>query len=345
MKEREGESEVLIPLVEILKYQECCELMLKKDVKDSYLVLYEHDGLRWYEGLIEKEHSVLVELGLNRLIEVDVQLRRLLRVNGEEMNGIEHNQVLDLSDDGERWEGDVLDNQPYGWGVLYDSENRMAYEGFRLNDVNMCYGTQYYSDIGVIEYKGEWFEGKRWGRGIRYNRTGNTLFDGDWMNDGNEFERQLTIINGDNQLLHNRIEELIVEDNSRNGKEWRELDLSFLSNLRLLEVGDECYRYTEEVKLIGLNHLERVVIGRSCFTKDNSYALRFMSLSGYFCLKNCERLKELKIGNYSFRDYSVCEIENVPSLEAIEVGKLDETSISFYSASKLELKSADQRMK
>ena len=43
------------------------------------------------------------------------------------MTGIEHAQVLDLSDDGERWEGDVLNNQPYGWGVLYDSENRMVY--------------------------------------------------------------------------------------------------------------------------------------------------------------------------------------------------------------------------
>ncbi|KAM7454178.1 hypothetical protein BLSTO_05068 [Blastocystis sp. subtype 1] len=37
------------------------------------------------------------------------------------VSGIEHKQVLDLNDDGERWEGDVLNNQPYGWGVLYDS--------------------------------------------------------------------------------------------------------------------------------------------------------------------------------------------------------------------------------
>ena len=44
-------------------------------------------------------------------------------------------------------------------------------------------------------------------------------------------------------------------------------------------------------------------------------------------------------------DYSVCEIENLPSLEVIEVGKLDETSLSFYSASKWELKSDGQRMK
>ncbi len=95
-------------------------------------MLYKN-GLCWYdEGLIEKSHSVVMELCLNRVIEVDVESRGLLRVNGEDVSGIEHNQVLDLNDDGERWEGDVLHNEPYGWGVLYDSENRMAYEGFRL---------------------------------------------------------------------------------------------------------------------------------------------------------------------------------------------------------------------
>ena len=40
------------------------------------------------------------------------------------MSGIEHAQVLDLNDDGERWEGDVLHNQPYGWGMLTQMERR-----------------------------------------------------------------------------------------------------------------------------------------------------------------------------------------------------------------------------
>ena len=119
---------MLIRLVKILKYQEYCEMILKKDdVIRDYLVLHKK-GLCWYhEGVIEKSHSVVMELRLNRVVEVDVESHKLLKVNGEDVNGIDHNRVLDLNDDGERWEGDVLDNQPYGWGVLYDSENRMAY--------------------------------------------------------------------------------------------------------------------------------------------------------------------------------------------------------------------------
>ena len=94
---KECEEELLTPLVKILKYQEYCEWILKKDVKDSYLVLYEHDGLYlYYEGLIEESPSVVMEVSLNRVIQVNVDSHALLRVNGEDVSGIEHNQVLDL---------------------------------------------------------------------------------------------------------------------------------------------------------------------------------------------------------------------------------------------------------
>ena len=341
MKECEGENTVSSLLVKILRQQENYEGMLKKDVKDSHLVLCKN-GLCWYhEGLIEIAHSIVVELCLNGVIAVDTASHKLLRVNGEEVSGIEHNQVLDLSDDGVRWEGDVLQNKPYGWGVLYDSENRMVYEGFRMGEVNVCYGTRYYSDIGVIEYKGEWFEGKRWGRGIHYDRNGKAVFDGEWVND--EHLNKKGILSEENQFLHNHIEELIVQDNSCNGKEWSVFDLSFLPNLRLLQVGDGCFENVKEVKLIGMNRLERVVIGKKCFRKQKDWF-------GYdptclFHLKNCERVRELKMGCKSFYDYGICEIKNVPSLEVIEMGEMNEDSSCFFFARSLELKSDSERMK
>ena len=290
MKECEEENEVLIPLVKILKYQECCEWVLKKDVKDSYLVLHKNGLCSYHEGLVEKFPSIVMELCLNAVIEVDIASHTLIRVNGEDVKGIKYNQVLDLNDDGERWEGDILQNKPFGWGVLYDSENRMTYEGFRIGDVNVCYGTRYYSDIGVIEYEGEWFGGKRWGRGIQYNRNGNTVFDGEWIND--EHLSMRVILNEENQLLHSHIEELIVENNSCNGPEWTALDLSFISYLRLLEVGDDCFENVNEVKLIGLSKLERVVIGENSFTKKKNGTGK--NSNRHFYLKNCERLRELK---------------------------------------------------
>ena len=342
MKKCERESEVLIPLMKILKYQEYCEWIVKKDVKDSHLMLHKN-GLCWYhEGVIEKFPSIVVELCLNGVIEVDIASHTLLRVNGEDVSGIEHKRVLDLNDDGERWEGDVLDNQPYGWGVLYDSENRRAYEGFRIGEVNVCYGGSYYPNLQKVEYEGEICEGKRWGRGIQYDRNGKTVFDGEWMNDDNQIEKRV-VLNEENQLLHNHLEELIVNSHSCNGPEWTALDLTLMSKLRLFEVGDECFEYADEVKLIGLSKLERVVIGKNSFTKKKNDWPDY-DPNRHFYLKNCERLRELKIDGYSFSDYTVCEIENVPSLEVIEMGELNEESNNFCCAS-LELKSDSERMK
>ena len=148
--QREGYSKELAPLAGLYEYQQLCRGTIK--AKRDYISLYNHQRFCWYhEGLVEKSASVVVELSVKRVVEVDKQLKKVLGVNG-----IEHNVVLNLSDDGERWEGDVLDNQPYGWGVLYDSENRIVYEGFRIGEVNVCYGTRYYSDIQKVEYEGEW---------------------------------------------------------------------------------------------------------------------------------------------------------------------------------------------
>ena len=326
----------MIRLVYILKYQEYCDWILKKDVKDSHMVLCENDGLYlYYEGLKEKLHSNVVQFTINGVTEVDVHSHKVLRVKG-----IEHAKVLDLSDDGERWEGDVFYGVPYGWGVYYDSENRMVYEGFRLGDVNVCYGTQYYADIQKVEYEGGWCEGRRWGRGVQYDRNGKTVFEGEWINDG-PLSKRVTP-NEENRLLNNHIEELIVIDESCNGTEWSVLDLSFMSHLRLFQVGDKCFRYVEKVKLIGLSQLEIVVIGNFSFTEQGSFPS--YDASRRFQLKNCARLRQLKIGLRSFSDYSVCEIENNVHLEAIEIGELYGESYNFKYAS-LKLKSDNQIMK
>ncbi len=118
------------------------------------------------------------------------------------------------------------------------------------------------------------------------------------------------------------------------------LDFSRFRNLMEVRVGAECVNYVEEVKLIGLDQLERVVIGKHYFTQRNYGD----DPNRRFYLKNCERVRELKVGLRSFSGYSVCEIENVPSLEVIEMGELNESTSNFFYAS-LELKSNCERVR
>ena len=135
---------------------------------------------------------------------------------------------------------------------------------------------------------------------------------------------------------------IVIASNCCNDGKLSVLDMSRFMNLRELKVGDECFENVKEVKLIGLNQLESVMIEKNSFTKYKNDWPNYDS-PRHFYLKNCERVRELKIGRCSFSDYSVCEIENVPSLEVIEMGKLNKWSYNFKYAS-LELKSVSERM-
>ena len=326
-----GQSVFLLNLVKLVKCHQLFDKAIhsKKQNMMSWLHLYNSLSC-FHEGIAVISSPVVLELCLSRVIEADVESRELLRVNGEGVNGIEHDRVLDLSDDGERWEGDVLNDQPYGWGVLYDSENRMVYEGFRIGDVSVCYGRSYYSDIQKVEYEGMICEGRRWGRGVQYDRTGKIVIDGEWMNDKHEMQERIEIIDN-NSNLHNHVEELVVNSNCCNGKKWSVIDFTIMSHLREIRVGDKCFDSVNEFKLIGLSQLERVVIGKS-FNYAGNNPIRV------FYVKDCEKLKELKLGTVSFCSYNMCGIENLPSLEVIEMGELNEESCNFGGAS-LELKS------
>ena len=108
-----------------------------------------------------------------------------------------------------------------------------------------------------------------------------------------------------------------------------ELDLSRYPKLKTLTIDTLSYRNVNVTKFIGMNELESVEIGSSCFTEPET---------GQFYVKNCPKLKSLKIGHVSFFKYNVFEIENVDALEEIEIGELDDLSGNFYFAS-LKLKS------
>ena len=122
--------------------------------------------------------------------------------------------------------------------------------------------------------------------------------------------------------MDRRVEVLIVNSNACNDPSITHLDLSSFKGLRVFKVGDNSFAYVEELNLVELEKLERVVIGVNCFSKENN--------SGHFSLKNCPQVKELKMGRYSFRGYSTCEIENNDSLKVIEIGELNEESSNYY---------------
>ena len=136
--------------------------------------------------------------------------------------------------------------------------------------------------------------------------------------------------------LDSSVETIIVDSNACKDESFTILNMTRFVNLKVFEVGDYSFSYVEVVHLVDLSKLERVVIGdysfRSLIDPGNADDCQFH-------LKNCERLRELRIGSQSFVEYSVFDVENVPSLEVIEIGNVNKDCQNFYAAPQFELKS------
>ena len=230
----------------------------------------------------------------------------------------------------------LLNRHPvYEGGYVFDEEKRVFLRNGYGCEIDFNTGTATREgtwERGVLKESTELFDG--W----YVKREGSEVFD--W---GLKVEDLRVEIHNWNEWksVNKSVTELVVPPNCCNEAEWTEFDVSGLKYLKSVEIGNECFENVKEVKLIGMKELERVVIGKNSFTKKNDAG---NDPNRHFYLKNCKRLRELKIGSGSFRYYSVCEIENVDRLEAVKMGGLGDSSYIFYYAS-LELKSDSERMK
>ena len=129
--------------------------------------------------------------------------------------------------------------------------------------------------------------------------------------------------------LSSSITRFIVDCCCCNEKQSNTLDFSTWKSIKEIEIGSHSFQYVTGVDIVGLSQLERVVIGRNCFSQEP--VLSDEGVIPHFAVKDCERLKELRIGHKSFCYYGICEIDNNAALEVIEMGKMDEASDSFVS--------------
>ena len=92
-------------------------------------------------------------------------------------------------------------------------------------------------------------------------------------------------------LLEESVELIEVKKGVCNDEVFEEWGMDEYVRLRELIVGDECFQFVKDLRIVGLNALEKVEIGKECFCKANG---------GVFEMRNCEKLKSVKIGDGSF---------------------------------------------
>ena len=207
-------------------------------------------------------HSELLSDYSIRVIECDIQ-EKSMKVKTRNKNSSEwiemnmdsfiKNDIVDLNENGTRWEGDSLNGSPFGYGRIYNPENQLIYKGFVFEGMKVCFGEEYYGDIGIVEYEGNYYKNMKNGYGKLYDKKNELVYEGEWLNDKSLKEECLKI---ENELyensIHFGINELIIGDDCECS--FSDLILIGFNHLRLLEIGDNSLKNVNNVELSSMNY-------------------------------------------------------------------------------------------
>ena len=109
----------------------------------------------------------------------------------------------------------------------------------------------------------------------------------------NTVGRVIVKCNKDFLSLDEEVEVIEVKNGMCNNEAFEEWEMSEYVRLRELIVGDECFQFVKDLRIVGLSALEKVEIGKQCFCKASG---------GVFEMRDCEKVKSVKIGDGSFVD-------------------------------------------
>ena len=110
--------------------------------------------------------------------------------------------------------------------------------------------------------------------------------------------------------------------------------LSFfnLDLLHTLIIGNDMYSKVSRFTLNGLKSLTTLSVGSNSFTQRRNWYGNDKSKS--FHVLNCESLKSIQIGEYSFSDFAgEFELKNLTKLKSIQIGEIEVDSRNFYNSS------------
>ena len=100
----------------------------------------------------------------------------------------------------------------------------------------------------------------------------------------------MSILQGSNEITN-----LVIGTNACPFENVAAFDLSVYPKLKTLKIGSESFEYVNVFNITGLSELESVEIGKNSFTKYmNGYDIK-PDPNRHFYLKNCPKLKSLKI--------------------------------------------------
>ena len=125
---------------------------------------------------------------------------------------------------------------------------------------------------------------------------------------------------------------MTIPNYSCNDNKYTIFDFSQCCQVESIKVGDKCFGSVKTFKIDGLNRLKTIKIGNYSFTQKKNSNGNDKSKS--FHILNCESLESIQIGEYSFSDFGgEFELKNLPQLQSIQIGTIESWSCNFYYSS------------
>ena len=128
---------------------------------------------------------------------------------------------------------------------------------------------------------------------------------------------------GSSDVVSSTTIEWVVGNGQYNEASRTQLKLGRLPRLKRIMIGDDCFGKVRVFELVGLSELESVVIGEKSFThaKEDNDIWNSERSDGSCRIVNCPKLKSIQIRYYSFSDYHSFKLNNLPSLQFIDMGE------------------------
>lgn len=265
-------------------------IYITKEDSDDYLMII-GDSIIESSGSLFNQRNICCRLKSRSMgVCISSKSLELLYPDSHYENGI-----VDLDDQGRRWEGVTFNGVPCGFGKQFDEEGNLCYEGFMYGDRRVCYGTIYYPDLNRVEYSGYVYNNMKHGYGKLYNRQGLLVSDCFWSCD----ERVDKTLDSrcKNFKLHSIMEHMVIAgDNRLNMDEFFITSYPYLKSIRIYKSS-----------LINLSLLR--VIDCKLLEEFSCSDVCYFDKSGYFSIRNCPNLVSIYINN-SFHSGSMLSISS-----------------------------------
>ena len=283
--------------------EEYCEKYPVSDVESSDSIIIKNSTVWHYS----KQNQIYYRICCNleqHTIEIWSRKKKSVLWNSVTVTDIKKDCILDLDCHGGRWEGDLWNGEPFGFGCLYNADNHLLYKGYIIGKTPICYGTEFYGECdGQRKYEGSFLNGMKHGVGVIYDMKDNVVYAGGCRENSAYLEMGEPIHDSlDFERLSIYILCLKVADNSCNLSTLSTFRLYGYPTLSSIDIGQNCFANVTRVDIQHCWFLETITIGSNSFCLENH--------TGSFFLNHCVSLRSISFGVNCFRYYESCHIES-----------------------------------